>query len=86
MYQIILTSQAVKDSRKIEKSNLKSKVLALLELIEKDPYAFPPAFEFLHGDFEGLISRRINRQHRLVYEVLEDIRILKIYRMWTHYE
>ncbi len=72
MYRIVLTSQAVKDSKKIEKSRLKSKVLQLIQLLKKDPFIFPPDFEFLHGDLKGLVSRRINKQHRLVYEVLEE--------------
>lgn len=86
MYKIVLTGQAVKDARKIEKSNLKPKVMALLELIENDPYAYPPPLEFLHGEMEGLVSRRINRKHRLVYEVIEGAGVCKVYRMWTHYE
>jgi toxin YoeB len=86
MYRIVLTSQAVRDAKKIERSGLKPKVMELIGIIENDPFSFPPAFEILHGDFKGLISRRINRQHRLVYEVFEEARIIKIYRMWTHYE
>ncbi len=86
MFKVVLTSQAIKDARKIEKPGLKGKVLALIQLIERDPYVFPPRFEYLQGEMSGLISRRINRQHRLVYEVIEDAGIIKIYRMWTHYE
>ncbi len=85
MYKIVLTSQAVKDSKKVEKSGMKNKVLALIEIIERDPFAYPPPFELLSGEMQGLISRRINRQHRLVYEVFEDKKVIKIFRMWTHY-
>ena len=86
MYKIVLTSQAVKDAKKIEQNRLKPKVLRLLAIIENNPYQFPPDFEFLQGDMQGLISRRINRQHRLVYEVLENEKTIKIFRLWTHYE
>ena len=86
MYKIILTKQAVSDAKKIEKSKLKDKTLGLIKMIEKDPFVYPPEYEMLKGDFAGLISRRINKQHRLVYEVLENDKIVKIYRMWTHYE
>ncbi|SJM89603.1 Addiction module toxin, Txe/YoeB family (fragment) [Crenothrix polyspora] len=70
----------------IKASNLKSKVKELLELISQDPYAYPPEFEFLKGDFKGAISRRINKQHRLVYEVIENEPVIKVIMMWTHYE
>ena len=58
----------------------------LITIIQKDPYQYPPEFEYLKGDMQGLISRRINKQHRLVYEVIEKDRTIKIYRMWSHYE
>lgn len=85
MYKIILSKQAGKDAKKIESSGLKSKVVELLKLIKNDPYLYPPEYEFLEGKMKGSISRKINKQHRLVYEVLpkDTIRIL---RMWTHYE
>nr|WP_201766898.1 Txe/YoeB family addiction module toxin [Chrysiogenes arsenatis] len=79
-------SQAQKDAKKLAASGLKPKALKLLELIQKDPYVYPPAFEYLQGSMKGLISRRINKQHRLVYEVVEQERLIKVYRMWTHYE
>jgi Txe/YoeB family toxin of toxin-antitoxin system len=77
-YQIIFMTQAQKDAKKIASSGLKSKVI--------NPFIYPPSYEFLKGDMQGLISRRINKQHRLVYEVLEEDKIIKIYRMWTHYQ
>jgi len=86
MYKIILTKQAVKDSKKIENSNLKDKILNLINIIEKDPFIYPPSFEFLKGIAPNVISRRINTQHRLVYQILEEEKIIKILRMWTHYE
>ncbi len=86
MFKVVLTKQAVKDSKKIEKHNLKKKVIDLINIIKVDPYCYPPEFEHLKGEFKDLISRRINKQHRLVYEVLAEKNIIKIYRMWTHYE
>lgn len=86
MYQVLLMSQAQKDAKKLASSGLKPKALKLLELIQQDPFCYPPAFEFLKGDMQGLISRRINKQHRLVYEVVDDEKLIKVYRMWTHYE
>jgi toxin YoeB len=85
MYKIIFSKQAGKDAKKIESSGLKPKVVELLKLIKKDPYLYPPEYEFLEGKMKGSISRKINKQHRLVYEVLskDTIRVL---RMWTHYE
>ena len=79
-------SQAQKDAKKLASSGLKPKVLQLLEVIQHDPLQYPPDYEVLKGDLQGLISRRINKQHRLVYEVLEEEKIIKIYRMWSHYE
>ena len=72
--------------KKIASSGLKNKVLKLIQIIEKNPLQYPPEYEFLQGDMLGLISRRINKQHRLVYEVFEGEKLIKIYRMWTHYE
>ncbi len=86
MYQLIFMSQAQKDAKKLSASGLKPKVMKLLNLIQEDPLAYPPYFELLQGDMDGLISRRINKQHRLVYEVSEDKKQIKVYRMWTHYE
>ena len=86
MYTLKLLTQAQKDAKKLASSGLKNKTLKLLQIIEKNPTQYPPAYEFLKGDMKGLISRRINRQHRLVYEVFEEEKIVKIYRMWSHYE
>ncbi len=86
MYKILFSSIAQKDAKKISASGLKSKVQELLSLMEENPFAYPPKFEYLGGNLKGKISRRINKQHRLVYEVFEDEKIIKIYRMWTHYE
>lgn len=86
MYQLLFLSQAQKDAKKLSASGLKPIVSKLLELIQLDPLVYPPAFEYLKGDMKGLISRRINKQHRLVYEVIEFETLIKVYRMWTHYE
>lgn len=86
MYKLIYSPQAQKDAKKIASSNLKPKAEKLLEVVKQNPYAFPPSFEFLSGKLNGFIARRINKQHRLVYEVLEDEKIIKVLRMWTHYE
>ena len=80
------TKHALKDANKLATSNLKQKAVALLKILEKDPYQNPPPFEKLVGDLSGAISRRINIQHRIVYQVLEDDKTVKILRMWTHYE
>ena len=85
MYKIIFSPQAQKDAKKIVSSNLKNKVENLLLLVQKNPYAFPPPFEFLSGKLTGFISRKINKQHRLVYEVVEKEKTIKILRIWTHY-
>ncbi|MCF6807538.1 Txe/YoeB family addiction module toxin [Thiotrichales bacterium 19S9-12] len=86
MYKLVYTKQAIKDAKKIKQSNLQKKVKDLLNILEKDPLQKPPPYEQLVGDLLGAYSRRINIQHRLVYQVLEDINIVKIIRMWTHYE
>ena len=86
MYKLFYTSRAKKDAQLIKSSNLKSKVEELLNLITTEPYAYPPEFEFLKGELKGAISRRINKQHRLVYEVLENELAIKVIMMWTHYE
>lgn len=86
MYKLYYTSRAKKDAQLIKSSNLKSKVEELLNLITEQPYAYPPEFEVLKGELKGALSRRINKQHRLVYEVLEQEQAIKIIMMWTHYE
>ena len=85
MYKLLFSPQAQKDAQKIARSGLKSKVQKLLELIKLEPLKYPPKYEYLTGNLAGKISRRINKQHRLVYEVFEEEKIVKIYRMWTHY-
>ena len=86
MYTILFMTQAQKDAKKLAASGLKKKALQLINIIKDDPYKYPPEFEYLKGNMTGLISRRINKQHRLVYEVIEEAKIIKVYRMWTHYE
>lgn len=86
MYKIIFTKQAAKDSKKIKSSGLKNNVEKLLEVIKDNPFQTPPFYEKLIGDLSGAYSRRINIQHRLVYQVYEVEKVIKIIRMWTHYE
>ena len=85
-WKVVFTKQALKDSKKIARSNLKTKAQELISLLKQDPFQNPPQFEKLVGDLEGAYSRRINIQHRLVYQVLEQERVVKVLRMWTHYE
>jgi toxin YoeB len=85
-WQLVYTRQACKDAKKLAASGLKAKAQALLEILETDPFQMPPTYEKLVGDLEGAYSRRINVQHRLVYEVLEAEKVVKVIRMWTHYE
>ena len=85
-WKLIYTKQAKKDARKLASSGLKDKAKYLLDILEKDPFQSPPPFEKLVGDFAGACSRRINIQHRLVYQVLGDIKTVKVIRLWTHYE
>ena len=86
MYGIVYTKAAVKDIPKLKTAHLDEKAKSLIELIRKNPYETPPAYEKLVGDLQGLYSRRINQQHRLVYEVLEEQQIVKIVSLWSHYE
>ncbi len=83
-WKIVLTKQAAKDAKKISSSNLKAKTEQIIKSLQQNPYN--PPFEKLTGDLKGLYSRRINIQHRLVYEILEDQKIVKIVGMWSHYE
>jgi len=85
-WKLIYTKQAVKDSQKIKELGLKEKVQKLLDILKENPYQNPPKYEKLIGDLNGAYSRRINIQHRLVYQILEDIQTVKIIRMWSHYE
>jgi len=86
MWRIVFTKQAQKDAKKIASSGLRSKVEQLLGLLKEDPLQSSPHFEKLMGDLSGAYSRRINIQHRLVYQRLEKEKIVKVLRMWTHYE
>ena len=86
MWELHFTKQAQKDAKKVASSGLKPKAQELLEIIRKDPFANPPPFEKLIGDLSGAYSRRINIQHRLVYQVLKKERVVKVLRLWTHYE
>lgn len=85
-WKLYYTKQAQKDARKLASSGLKSKAQELLQIIEQDPYQKPPPYEKLVGDLAGAYSRRINIQHRLVYQVLEEDKAVKVLRLWTHYE
>ena len=95
MYRVVFTKQAAKDAKKLKAAGLDAKAKTLVAVVEKDPFAYPPAFDPLVGSLTGLYSRRINRQHRFVYEVLEEPTAsggaeydgtVKVLSMWTHYE
>ncbi len=85
-WEIVLTKQAAKDAKKLKNAGLWNKAEQLLQVLTDNPYQNPPPYEKLVGGLEGFYSRRINIQHRLVYEVLEDVYVVKVLRMWTHYE
>jgi len=85
-WELVYTKQAQKDAKKLAASGLKNKAQLLLEIIKNDPYQKPPPFENLVGDLSGAYSRRINIQHRLVYQVYEKEHFIKVIRLWTHYE
>jgi len=85
-WSLVYTKQAQKDAKKLAASGLDGKARALLAILEEDPYRTPPPFEKLVGDLSGACSRRINIQHRLVYQVIEAERTVKVLRLWTHYE
>ena len=85
-WRLRYTKQAQRDAKKLAAAGLRPKAEALLELLAEDPFRSPPPFEKLIGDLSGAYSRRINIQHRLVYQVLEAERVVKVLRMWTHYE
>lgn len=86
MWEIYYTNQAKKDARKLASAGLKNKAMKLLSIIQENPFQNPPPYEKLVGDLIGAYSRRINIQHRLVYQVLENQKAVKILRLWTHYE
>ena len=85
-WKVIFTKQAQKDARKIADSGLKLKAEKLIEILQSDPFQKLPSYEKLVGDLSGAYSRRTNIQHRIVYQILEKEKIVKIIRMWTHYE
>lgn len=86
MYRVILAKQAVKDIEKLKQAGLLDNAKQLIYMLEQNPFATPPPFEKLTGNMSGLYSRRINIQHRLIYEIMEIQKTVKILRMWTHYE
>ena len=85
MWRVVFTKQARKDARKLSDAGLRSKAEALLEILRENPYQTPPPYEKLIGDLKGACSRRINIQHRLVNQILDDEKTVKVIRMWTHY-
>ena len=85
-WRVVFTRQAHKDAKKLTASGLKPKATELLAILAEDPFRKPPPFEKLLGDLAGAYSRRINIQHRLVYQVLENERVVKVLRLWSHYE
>jgi Txe/YoeB family toxin of toxin-antitoxin system len=86
MYKIIYSSQAQKDAKKVNQSGLKDNIQKIIEILQNNPYQNPPPYEKLLGDLTGSYSRRINIQHRIIYQIYEKDKIVKIIRMWTHYE
>ena len=86
IWRLLFTKQAQKDAKKIALSGLRAQTERILEILKENPYKNPPSYEKLTGDLSGAYSRRINIQHRLVYQVMEDIKTVKVIRMWTHYE
>ena len=85
-WQLVFTKQAQKDAKKLSGAGLRSKTVQLLDILRENPYQNPPPYEKLVGDLAGAMSRRINIQHRLVYQVLEEQKVVKVIRMWTHHE
>ena len=85
-WEVVFTKQAAKDAKRIAENGLKEKAKNLLAILETDPFQNPPPFEKLIGDLQGAYSRRINIQHRLVYEVIDQAKVVRVLRMWTHYE
>jgi Txe/YoeB family toxin of toxin-antitoxin system len=85
-WKVVFTKQALKDAKKISEAGLKERAEKILNLLKDNPYQTPPSFEKLVGDLSGAFSRRINIQHRLVYQVYDKLKTVKVIRMWTHYE
>ena len=86
MWRIVFTKQAQKDAKKLTAGGLRPKAEKLLDILRENPYQTPPPFEKLLGDLSGAYSRRINIQHRIVYQILAEEKVVKVIRMWTHYE
>ena len=86
MYKIIYSSQAQKDAKKANRAGFRNNIEKLIKILENNPYQNPPPYEKLVGDLLGIYSRRINIQHRLLYQIYENEKTVKIIRMWTHYE
>ena len=85
-WKLVYTKQAQKDAERLAAAGMKTKAQALLAVLAENPYQTPPPFEKLVGDLSGAYSRRISIQHRLVYQVIDDVRTVKVLRMWTHYQ
>ncbi|MCG6905142.1 MAG: Txe/YoeB family addiction module toxin [Desulfobacteraceae bacterium] len=86
MWRVVFTKQARKDAKKFSSANLRQKAEILIDILRENPYQTPLPFEKLLGDLTGAYSRRTNIQHRLVYQVIDDANVVKVLRMWTHYE
>ena len=86
MWRVVFTKQAQKDAKKLAAAGLRSKAEKLLDILRENPYKTPPTFEKLLGDLSGAYSRRINIQHRLVCQILDNEKVVKVIRMWTHYD
>jgi Txe/YoeB family toxin of toxin-antitoxin system len=86
VWKVVFTKQALKDAKKINSAGLRKKTESIIELLQKNPVQNPPSFEKLVGDLTGAYSRRINIQHRIVYQIYEKEKTVKVIRMWTHYE
>ncbi len=86
VWKVVFTKQALKDAKKINSAGLKEKAENILSILQQNPFQNPPSYEKLVGDLSGAFSRRINIQHRIVYQVYEKEKTVKIIRMWTHYE
>ena len=85
-WRLVYTKRAKKDAKKLSRSSLKPQAERILAILKEDPYCTPPPYERLVGDLSGACSRRINIQHRMVYQIIDDIKTVKVIRMWTHYE
>jgi toxin YoeB len=85
-YQLVFAKEALKDAKRLKQAGLEDKTKKLLELLKKEPYRVPPPYEKLLGRLKGIYSRRITLQHRLVYQIHEDERVVRVLRLWSHYE